>query len=58
MRTAKGYVVIMSIPFRSLRFSHDDMQQWGITLHRAIPRNNEDAYWPFVSSKINGPKRL
>jgi hypothetical protein len=54
VRTAKGYVVIMSIPFRSLRFSHDELQQWGITLHRAIPRNNEDSYWPFVSSKING----
>lgn len=53
-RTANGYFVIMSIPFRSLRFSHEDMQQWGFILHRSIPRNNEETFWPFVSSKING----
>lgn len=53
-RTENGYLVIMSIPFRSLRFSHDELQKWGVILHRTIPRDNEEAYWPFVSDKING----
>lgn len=53
-RTENGYMVVMSIPFRSLRFSHDDLQKWGIVLHRNIPRNNEDDYWPYVAAKING----
>jgi hypothetical protein len=53
-RTDNGYMVIMSIPFRSLRFSHDDLQKWGIVLHRNIPRNNEDDYWPYIAAKING----
>jgi len=53
-RTAHGYMVIMSIPFRSLRFSHAEMQDWGFILHRVIPRNNEDDFWPFVSAKLNG----
>ena len=53
-RTENGYIVIMSIPFRSLRFSHEDLQRWGIVLHRNIPRINEDDYWPYVSAKVNG----
>jgi hypothetical protein len=53
-RTDGGYLVIMAIPFRSLRFSPAELQQWGITLRRCIQRNNESAYWPRVSSKISG----
>lgn len=53
-RTENGFVVIMSIPFRSLRFSHDELQKWGVVFHRNIPRNNEDDYWPYVAAKVNG----
>ena len=53
-RLKDGYVVLMSIPFRSLRFSHEDMQQWGFLLERKIPRDNEVSYWPYVTDKING----
>jgi hypothetical protein len=52
--TDKGYVVWMAIPFKSLRFSSSDLQTWGITLLRMIPRANEWAYWPRVSSRIQG----
>jgi hypothetical protein len=52
--TDKGYVVWMAIPFKSLRFSPEDLQTWGITLLRAIPRLNEWSYWPRVSSRIQG----
>jgi hypothetical protein len=45
--TAEGYVVWMAIPFRSLRFSSNERQVWGITLTRSIVRNNEGAFWPY-----------
>ena len=44
----------MSIPFRSLRFSPSPIQTWGVILQRNIPRNNEEAYWPANSSRIEG----
>jgi len=53
-RTPQGYVVLMKIPFRSLRFKSLDVQTWGITLQRVIPRINEWSYWPRNSSNIRG----
>jgi hypothetical protein len=52
--TARGYVVWVSIPFRSLRFASNDPQTWGILLNRGLPRNNEDTFWPQYSSRIAG----
>src|SRR5581483_7474431 len=52
--TSQGYVVWMAIPFRSLRFSSNDPQTWGILLNRGIPRKNEDTFWPQYSSRIAG----
>jgi hypothetical protein len=53
-RTDRGYVVWMSIPFRSLRFPPSREQSWGLMLERSIPRANEVAYWPSYSSRIEG----
>ena len=52
--TDQGYVVWMAIPFRSLRFSSNDPQTWGILLNRGLPRKNEDTFWPPYSSRIAG----
>ncbi|MGI8783986.1 MAG: DUF5916 domain-containing protein [Acidobacteriota bacterium] len=52
--TSQGYVVWMEIPLKSLRFPSVTEQKWGFTLLRTIPRNNEWAYWPRVSSRIEG----
>jgi hypothetical protein len=52
--TNQGYVVWMVIPFRSLRFSSDDDQTWGIILYRGILRENEDDFWPAMSLKVAG----
>jgi hypothetical protein len=52
--TAKGYVVWVSIPFRSIRFHPATDQVWGVTLMRYIARNDEYDYWPRVSSRISG----
>jgi hypothetical protein len=47
--TPTGYVVLQSIPFRSLRFPRAPKQIWNISLARMIQRTNEYALWPFVS---------
>jgi hypothetical protein len=52
--TSFGFVVQFSIPFKSLRFSGASVQQWGIALARNIPRNNEESYWPYITSNVQG----
>lgn len=52
--TDDGYVVSMTIPFKSLRFPDAATQSWGVMLERKIPRNNEEVYWPRYSSRIEG----
>jgi len=52
--TPQGYVAWFAIPFKSLRFSPADEQTWGILLYRGIMRENEDAFWPQVSHKVEG----
>lgn len=52
--TDQGYVVWMAIPFKSLRFPSTPEQTWGLILLREIPRNNEQSFWPQVSSRVEG----
>ena len=52
--TDKGYMVRMSIPLRSLRFTDSDEQVWRIQLARQIPRLNEESFWPPYSISIDG----
>jgi hypothetical protein len=52
--TPEGYVVSMTIPFRSLRFPNKAEQSWGLILDRDIPRKSEEAYWPEYTRKIEG----
>jgi len=52
--TGRGYLVLMAIPFKSLRFPNTDQQEWGIILNRSIPRTNENLFWPRISIRIQG----
>ena len=52
--TPDGFVVSMTIPFRSLRFAATSMQTWGLGLARMIPINNETSFWPYVTRNISG----
>ena len=52
--TGGGYVVLYSIPFKSLRFPAAAVQSWGILLTRDIIRDNEEAFWPRYTSRIEG----
>ena len=52
--TGQGYILLMSIPFKSLRFPNTDKQDWRIILNRGIPRTNENLFWPRISNRIQG----
>jgi hypothetical protein len=52
--TGSGFVVWMAIPFKSLRFSSDPVQRWGIALGRKIARNNEVSTWPHITQRQEG----
>jgi hypothetical protein len=52
--TNRGFVVEISIPFKSLRFPATKQQEWGIILYRGIYRKNEDSFWPWINRKIEG----
>jgi len=52
--TDRGYIVLIAVPFKSLRFPNSDKQEWGILLNRSIPRTNENIFWPRISNRIQG----
>ena len=49
--TADGYGVLITIPFKTLRFPDAPRQRWGVMLGRFIQRNNEFSMWPFVTRR-------
>jgi hypothetical protein len=49
-----GWVVEMRIPYISLRFAKNDMQNWGLQLLRFIRRNNESSFWNPVNPQVSG----
>src|SRR5215467_15057337 len=52
--TKDGYIVWFSIPFKSLRFSHEPRQTWGVALYRVILKKSEYDYWPYVTQRVQG----
>lgn len=50
-RTPQGFVVWMTIPFKSVRFRPAEVQTWGIYLGRWVPRTGEWAFWPHISHR-------
>jgi hypothetical protein len=52
--TKDGYMVWFSIPFKSLRFSHEPQQTWGVALYRTILKKSEYDYWPYVTQRVQG----
>ena len=52
--TENGFVVRMSIPFKSLRFPDAPRQEWGLALGRLMPRNSEESYWPHITKRVEG----
>jgi len=52
--TKDGYIVWFSIPFKSLRFSHEPHQTWGVALYRVILKKSEYDYWPYITQRVQG----
>lgn len=52
--TPEGYVAMMSIPFKSLRFPATPQQTWGILFQRVVPHDNDNSFYPHISSSIQG----
>ena len=50
--TSDGYITLLAIPFKSLRFSSESNQTWGIGLGRYIARTSEHAFWPFITRRV------
>ncbi len=53
-RNGKGYVVLMTIPFKSLRFPAGSRQTWGVLLQRWSPHDGENSFWPALSTQVQG----
>jgi hypothetical protein len=51
--TRKGWMALIAIPFRSLRFPPHSTT-WGVVLSRNLPRNSETDFWPRVSANVSG----
>ena len=51
--TREGWMAVIEIPFRSLRFRSDG-SDWGVVFMRNFPRNSETDFWPRVSANITG----
>jgi uncharacterized protein DUF5916 len=49
-----GYMVMIEIPFKSLRFRQQAKNDWGVILIRVIPRNSEHSYFPRINPRVQG----
>jgi hypothetical protein len=49
-----GYMVIIEIPFKSLRFRQQARNDWGVILIRVIPRNSEHSFFPQNTDRVQG----
>jgi len=50
--TAEGFIVLMEIPFKSLRFKPGHHDPWGIAVARYTPSSNESSTWPLLTKRI------
>jgi len=54
----RGWHLEFAIPFKTLRFNSDEIQEWGINFERRIRRKSEDSYWspippPYYTSRVS-----
>src|SRR5262249_27319888 len=51
---ADGWIAEIQIPYSAIRFSKEDIQNWGVNFSRYIRRLNEQSYWNCVDPNQNG----
>jgi len=52
--TSNGFMVILEVPFKSLRFRQESSASWGVILVRVIPRNGEHSFFPVNTNRVQG----
>lgn len=52
--TDQGFMVLMAIPFRGVRFPAGGSQTWGVMFSRNIVRLSEDVHWPGFLRSVQG----
>lgn len=52
--TADGWVAEVKIPFKALRFSAQDKQEWGLQFIRRISRKKEAIHWALIRKSESG----
>ena len=50
----EGWIAEFVIPFKTLRFSRDPSQEWGLNIARRVLRLNEVSYWSPVPVRYRG----
>lgn len=58
-----GWHLEFAIPFKTLRFTKEEVQEWGINFERRIRRKSEDSYWspippPYFTSRVSAAGTL
>ena len=51
-RNDESWIVEFQIPFNTLRFSNEPVQEWGLNVSRAVRRANEDSTWSPVPQRF------
>ncbi len=49
----EGWIAELQIPFKTLRFSNDPNQVWGVNMSRRLLRLNEESYWAPIPVRYN-----
>lgn len=50
----EGWVAEMEIPYSSIRFPRQEVQDWGVNFFRSVKRNQEEAYWNHIDNSVQG----
>jgi len=46
-----GWIAEIKIPYSALRFSNDEVQTWGLNIHRRMQGKKEQYSWNFIDKK-------
>jgi hypothetical protein len=50
--TSDGYITMIAIPFKSIRFKKGTNHTWGFSLSRYIPERNELSTFPYIAGTV------
>lgn len=48
-----GWIAEIKVPFSAIRFSGNEVQDWGFNIIRYVPRHTEFSTWSYVSNELD-----